>query len=39
MPFSLLDFKMNSSFENINFIPHIILMLLHYLVKIETPKM
>jgi len=37
--FSLLDFKMNSICECMNFTQLTYLMLLHNLVKVETPKM
>jgi len=39
MQFSLLDFKMNDTCEGMNFTHLTWLLLLHYLVKVETPKM
>jgi len=39
MPFSLLDLEKNSTCDGMNFIHLTWLMLLHYLVKVETPKM
>jgi len=39
MQFSLFDFKMNDTCEGMNFTHLTQLMLLHYLVKVETPKM
>jgi len=39
MPFSLLDLEKNSTCDGINFTHLASLMLLHYLVKVETPKM
>ena len=39
MPFSLLDLEKSSTFDGMNFSHHTRLMLLHYLVKFETPKM
>jgi len=39
MQFSLLDFQMNDTCEGMNFTRLMCLMLLHYLVKLDTPKM
>ena len=39
MPFSLLDLEKNSTYEDMNFTHLTWLMLLHYLVKVETLKM
>jgi len=39
MPFSLLDLEKNSTCDDMNFTHLTWLMLLHYLVKVETPKM
>ena len=39
MHFSLLDLEMNSTCDDMNFTHLAWLMLLHYLVKFETPKM
>jgi len=39
MRFSLLDLQMNVTCEGMNFTHLTHLMLLHYLVKVETPKM
>jgi len=39
MPFSLLDLGKNSTCNGMNFTQLTSLMLLHYLVKVETPKM
>jgi len=39
MPFKLLDLETNCTYEGMNFIHLTSLMLLHYLVKVETPKM
>jgi len=39
MPFPLLDLEKNCTYDSINFTHLTRLMLLHYLVKVETPKM
>jgi len=39
MPFSLLDLEKNCTCDSMNFSHLTWLMLLHYLVKVETPKM
>jgi len=39
MPFSLLDLEKNSTCDGMNFIHLTLFVLLHYLVKVETPKM
>jgi len=39
MPFSQLDLEKNITCEGMNFTHHTSFMLLHYLVKVETPKM
>jgi len=38
MQFSLLDLKMNGTCDSMNFTHLTYLMLLHYLVKVKTPK-
>jgi len=39
MPLSLLDLEKNSTCDGMNFTHLTCLMLLHYLVKVQTPKM